>query len=499
MADLFISREKAEQDLLSAAAFVAERIRSADGHAEAMNAVIPLYLAKGDVDLSAELANAVDDPYSRDRLLMQVAEKCAELDDDEYALQLADAIEDNGMQAQCRERVAIARANKGDTAKAAEIAQELQHSEFVFATIGVKQDGDGREAEAAQTISAIEFPTARVAAWQQIASARLEKNEMDRAADALIKAAEAATEIEHDEERIRALCDIGLLFIEAKRSDKAVEVFDAARADAEVLDNIHRDFFLGNCAIGFLHAGSIELADSTLDLVTDKTQMASALLGFARHYWKKGEKEDALDALDEAYQILRSQKDIETRDSRGANSLMTMIAAQFAGFEKTERAIDIAHENFDPAEVAAGLTQIANVLTIRKEDDLARSVVNQIVEDADRVFALIKIADTKFSQGEKDASVALLDEAMEMVDTVPQMVSRANILAGLASRFNEAGDQQKAREAANDCLGVIAELRDEAAKATALAELSSLYSEAGFEVGAEELRVVDHLLMKADQ
>ena len=499
MADLFISREKAERDLLSAAAFIAERIRSADGHAEAMNSVIPQYLAKGDVDMSAELANAVDDPYSRDRLVMQVAEKCADLDDDEYALQLADAIEDNGMQAQCRERVAIICANKSDIAKAKSIAEGLQHPEFVFAAVAADQAASGNDAEATETIAGIEFPTARVSAWQSIASAKLEKQEIEKAADALAHATDAARDIEHDEERIRTLLDIGNLFIEAKRSDKAVEVFDAARADAEVLDNIHRDFFLANCALGFLNAGSDELADRTLDLVTDKTQMASALLGFARNYWKKDEQDDALDALDEAYQILKSQKEIETRDSRGANSLMTSIAAQFAGFGKTERAVEIAHENFDPAEVTAGLAQIAQILTMRKEDEFARQTVNQIVEDADRVFALIQMADTKFSSGETDATIALLDEAMQFADTVPQMVSRASILAGVAARFNEADDKQKAREAAHACLRVIAELRDEAAQATALAELGSLYTEAGFEMGDEERRLVEPLLRKADQ
>ncbi|HEY2846803.1 MAG TPA: hypothetical protein VGI80_03235, partial [Pyrinomonadaceae bacterium] len=477
MADLFISREKAERDLLSAAAFIAERIRSADGHSEAMNSVIPQYLSKGDVDMSAELANAVDDPYSRDRLLMQVAEKCAELDDDEYALQLADAIEDNGMQAQCRERVAIVCANKGDVEKAREIAEELQHPEFVSAAVAAVQSAKGNDSKAEATISAIDFPSARVSARLSIASAKIEKNEIEKAADALSHAAVAAADIEHDEERIRTLCDIGNLFIEAKRSDKAVEVFDTARGDAEVLDNIHRDFFLSNCALGFLHAGSDELADRTLDLVTDKTQMSSALLGFARDHWKKDEQDDALDSLDEAYQILRSQKEVETRDRRGANSLMTSIAAQFAGFGKTERAVEIAHENFDPAEVTSGLTQIAQILTMRKEDELALQTVNQIVEDADRVFALISIADTKFSQGETEATIALLDEAMQMVDTVPQMVSRSGILAGVASRFNEAGDKDKGHQAAHACLAVIAELRDEAAQATAIAELSSLYAE----------------------
>src|SRR3954463_10768168 len=131
MSDYFISYEDAESDLLSCAAFLAERIKSSDGHAEAMRSIIPRYLAKNDVDLSAELANAVDDPFSRDKLLTMVAERCAELEDYEYALQLVEAIDDHGMQAQGYERVAVAMANRGEIQKAAEVADTLGHPDFV--------------------------------------------------------------------------------------------------------------------------------------------------------------------------------------------------------------------------------------------------------------------------------------------------------------------------------------------------------------------------------
>ena len=356
MADLFISREQAWEDVLAAAAFIGERIKSADGHADAMGAVIPRYLERRNVDLAAELANAVDDPYSRDRLLTQVAVRCAEQDDNEYALQLADAIEDDGIRSQCRERVALVNAEKGNAEQAETIASELPHPDQVYAGIAVSHALKRDETAAAAMLDRVDFPAAKVSALQHIAAARIDNDEFERAADALDIAHVAAREIEHDEERIRALCDLGNAYIQAKRSDKAVELFDTARGDAEVLGNIHRDFFLVNCALGFLHAGSEEFAENTLDLVTDKTQMASALLGFARDDWNKGEQQDAIDALDEAYQILRSQREIETRDSKSANTLMTSIAAQFAAWNKTELAITIAHENKNPEEVTSGLT-----------------------------------------------------------------------------------------------------------------------------------------------
>ena len=110
----FISIDEAEKDLLAAAAYVAERVGGSDDRADAVAVVVQRYLVRGEVDLAAELANSLDDPFMRDRLLIAVAAKCADLDDDEYALQLADAIEEQGLQSQAREMIALQKARKGE-------------------------------------------------------------------------------------------------------------------------------------------------------------------------------------------------------------------------------------------------------------------------------------------------------------------------------------------------------------------------------------------------
>jgi tetratricopeptide (TPR) repeat protein len=320
----------------------------------------------------------------------------------------------------------------------------------------------------------------------------------EKAIDSLSRAVEAANEIEHDEEKIRALCDIGNLFIDANRNDKAIETFDQARGFAELLDNIHRDFFLVNCALGFLYAGSNDLAERALDLVTDKTQMSSALLGFARDHWKKDEKEEALDTLDEAYEILRSQRDAETRDSRARNSLLASIATQFAGFGKTDRSVEIALENQDIGEQMAALSQIAQILTVQKEDDLARQTINLIAEDANRLFALVAVSDAKEKLGETDASLALLDEAATLAETVPQQSARSSILNGIAERFATHGQLEKARALSLENLNVISEIRDESSQAAALASLADIFDEANLELGEDEKQSLNVLVQKSE-
>ncbi|MGI8493937.1 MAG: hypothetical protein ACR2L1_01325, partial [Pyrinomonadaceae bacterium] len=153
MKEHLVNLDDAESNLLAAAAYLAENIRSSDGRAKAMNEIVAQYLAEKDVDFAAQLADSIDDSFVRDRLLCEVAEKCAALDDDDYAMQLADAIEDFGLQAVTREKIAAKKASKQEYEKAFEIADTLQHSSDALAAIAVQQGLNGNEADALKTIS----------------------------------------------------------------------------------------------------------------------------------------------------------------------------------------------------------------------------------------------------------------------------------------------------------------------------------------------------------
>jgi tetratricopeptide (TPR) repeat protein len=342
----------------------------------------------------------------------------------------------------------------------------------------------------------IDFPTARVSALQQIAAAEITSGSGDAATGHLDRAVDESADIEHEEERIRALVEIGGLYLEAKRNDKAVVTFAEARGLTEGLDNQHRDQFLAACALGFLHAGSSELAEGTLDQVTDKTQMASALLAFSREYWKKGEQEDALDALDEAQVILRSQKEKEIRDSRSRNALLTSVAVQFAGYAKNDRAVESALEIVDPTERVSALTQISKVFAIRKEADLARQTIDLIDEDADRLEAFVAIADAEEELGNRETAGILLDEAAQLAETVPQLSVRSTVMNEIALRLAKYGEPDRAKALANQNLAVITQIRNESSRSAALAGLASVFQEAGLELGESEIQVLRRLTIE---
>ena len=498
MSEHLISIGEAQENLLACATYLAEGIKSADGHAEAMRALLPFYLENKEVDLAAEFANSIEDPFMRDRLLTLVAEKCASIDDDEYAFQLVEAIEDHGTQAQARERIALQKSAKSEFEKAFEIADTLEHPDNVFAAIAVNASEDGRAETVSEALDEIEFPYIKVVTLQTIALQKIEKQEHKEAVEYLEKALEAADDIDFAEEEIRALVDIASHFTDAKRSDRAIETLDKAKQLAEKLDNVHRDAFLAGIAYGFFRAGSVDLADRTLDLVNDKTQISSTLVGFAREYWTQGEKADAEETLEEAYAILKSQHEKETRDSRAKFGLFSTIAALFASFEKPERAIEIAQEIPDESEQTSALAQIAQILTMQGKDEPALLAVHAIAEDSQRLTAFIGISDAQKHLDKKEESVKTLNEAAHLAETIPQLASRSAAFNELAKRFAEYGETEHARALTHENLETIAAIRDESSQSVCLATLSEIYAANNFELTGAEKEILQAIIRKAE-
>ncbi len=492
-----IQIEEAQNNLLACAAFLAGSIGSTDGHSEAMKIIVPQYLESGNVDLAAELADTVNDPFVRDRLLMLAAEKCAAIDDDEYAFQLADAIEEFGMQEAARERIVLQKSLKGEFEKALQIAGDLTHKSDALAIIAVNQAAQSQAENALETVEKIDFPNAKVNALQNLAMINLQKSEDAKAVELLEKAGETANEIEHAEEKIRAFIEIANHFIEAGRSDKAVENFDKAKTQAENLGNVHRDAFLSNIAQGFLRAGSLDLADRTLDAVADKTQISSCLVGFAQEFWRKGEKDEAVEALEEAHAILKSQHEKETRDSRAKFALFATIAAEFARCSKLERAIEIAQSNDDETQKNAALANIAQICVMQENDDLMRQAIKAIDEDDSRMFALIGVSDAKKRAEKRQEAIEILNEAAHLAETVPQFSARSSAFNELAKRFIEHGETTRAREISRENLDTIVQIRDESNRSVALANTEQIYKQAGFSLTDAEKEILLTLIRNA--
>lgn len=497
MKEHLIDLREAETNLAAAAAYLAENIGSSDGHAEAMKEIVPFYTAHGEVDLAAELADTIKDNFTRDNLLIGIAEKCAASGDEEYAFQLAEAIDDFNLQTAARERIAMQKAVRGEFEDALKIAEELPHPDDALAAIAVHQMSNGFEAEAKKTLSSIEYPISKIHALQLIAAHFYEQNQSEKASEYLFEADSTTAEIELPEEEIRAMLAIAGQYIEAARFNKAIEILGEARTKIEGINNAHREGFLSAASLDFLRAGSLELADHTLDLIDDKTQIAATLTGFSAEFFRTGETSDALETLEEAYSILRSQKEKEVRDSKSRFHLLAIIAMRFAALGKAERALEIALENPIESERNDALAQIAIADVSNETEEALRQPLNLITNDNSRVYALLSVSNA-FKKSDDQQAAKFLNEALQIAENIEQPSARSAAFDEIAKRFFEVGEKEKARQIVLQSLDSIKKILDESHRATALLQLAEVFEICGFELNDAEQKTVSTMIRKGE-
>ncbi len=497
MQDL-VNIEEAQTDLLACAIYLAGNINSHEAQAEAIQPIVLQYLEKNNVDKAAQFADVINDSFVRNRMLVTVIAKCIELEDDEYAFQLVEAIDDLGMQATARETIAKQKAFRGEFEQALAIAETLEHSSDSYSAIAVNQVKKGFETDALGTLKRIDFNKSKVGALEAIAAHFLQEKQNEKALQFIEKAFEEAGEIEYAEDRIRSLFEIGNLFIEAGRKDRAIETFSKASQEIGRLEGVHKDGLYTNAAIGYMNAGSIDLADRTLDEVFDKTQVANCLLGFSQIFLKEGDKEESLDAVEEGYAILKSQDETEIRDTRSRNQLFTNIAVQFARLEKIERALEIAHENEDEMLKNLALTNIAQLCIMQENVEMANQALKGIESDSQRLSALVAVSDVQNETDKTAEAVETLEEAASLIETVPQHIAQSETQNVLADKFARYGQTEKAREIASESLQTISKILGENNRSIALTELAAVFDKHKFTLTEDDKEILETLVRKSE-
>jgi hypothetical protein len=495
MRNFYIQPADAENDVLACAAFVAERVGSNDAHAEAIREVVARYLKKGEVDLSAELADAVEDNFARDRLLGDVAEYCARIDDDEYAVQLADACEDINARAAARERIVAAKAEMHQFDKALEIADSLSHRDNAYAAIAFQHAAQGSNVAADALIDKIEFPALKAKTYAEIGADRINNDKRIEAEGYINTAESIAKEIEHSEEYLREMCELAALWIAAGRRDRAIELLSATRARADAIDNRGwRDYWLSQIAQLYFRADTTELADRALDQIEDPYHFALCLKKFAERKAAHGNQTEALEDLEEGRALLLSQRDIDVRDSKARYELLSAIAVDVAACGKPELGIEYAAAIREPTTRNAALNGIAGVCAMTGHDEFAQAALRAIDDDGIRSFALIGMSDAYKRMDKNDEALNTLTESHNIVEELPQLPARAAALCELAVRFDAAGSREQARAAMLENLRINDRILDSGTKAIGLVRAADVFEKLELEIGDAEKSVLKKLV-----
>jgi hypothetical protein len=490
----FINLERAEANPFDCAAFVGERIRGADGRAEAIAVIASRYAAKGELDLAAQLADSIQDPHGRDIALVEIAARCAEFNDDEYGVQLVEAIEEYGFQQQALAAIGVKQAERGSFEEALETANSLDDGFTTLGEIALRFARRGEMHRAEEIIYQIDFPTVRVQVLNEFASIKI--NNGETADDVLAESQTQAEQIEFAEERIQLLLEIAARRIEAKQNEQAFAILETVKQLSSSLESRFRDQILTQTSALYAHAGNFEQAERILAPVADKQQTALAHAAIALEYKAAGETEKSIASLEESYAVLKSQREREIRDSRARFSLMATLAVRFAQFGRFERAIETAIENPIEEMRSSALGQIAAVCAANGRGDIAAQAVNAIEDLAARSLALVLVSDGEIKNGDAEKSLQTLSEAHLLAEEVEQLPARSTVLNDIAIRFVERGDRERAGEVLRENLETIRLILDETQQAISLANTAEIYDRFDLELTDAEREILRMIIRK---
>lgn len=491
---MLIEREQAETDLLACAAFVAERIGSAEGHATSISEIALIYAAKGELDLAAGLADEIKDPHARDVVLSEIAACCADFNDDEYGLQLAEAIEDYGYQQQARHHLAIRQAANGRLEEALLTAEQMDDSLATIGEIAVRFAHLGDVERARQLLEQIDLPLIRVQVLNEIAVVKIKAGES--AEDILLESLAESAQIEFAEEQTQLLLEIAARFYEAGLETQALSVLDQVKQIAENLEGRFRDATLTQVALFYARLGSFEKAEQCLKPIEDLQQTADAHAGIALEYQANAQNEAALASLEEAYAVLKSQPDRLVRDSKSRFNLFATIAIRFARLGKLERGLEIAQANPDETARLTALTNIAAIAAANNKDELVHQAVHAIEDFTQRVYAFIAVSDAEAKKGDAEKSQQFLTEAHSLSEEIEQLTLRLQVLNEIAERFGEQDNIEKAAIILHENLQNARQIVDQSDQSAALVNLAQTYEKLQLTPDRSDQEVLSSIVRK---
>ncbi len=467
----FIERENAETDLLHCAAFVAERIGSADAHATSVSDVARRFAAKGELDLAAGLADSINDPHQRDTVLSEIAAFCVQFDDDEYGFQLIEAIEEPNFQQHAWHNIAVRQASQRRFDGALETAKKIIDPAVTIGDLAFRAAFANDQPLARKLLEQIDLPNVRAQVLNGIALAQLERGEAPQTA--LNEALAEIENVEFDEERTQLLLDVAAKFLDANETESALQVLTETKLLAETLEPNFRAPALAQTAALFARANDFAAGERILETIESLHQAAVARVSFSEEFYAANEIDKAVSNLEEALVLLKTNiaRFIDSR-SNAQFALWANIAMNLAQFGRSERGLEVALEIPLEAAQASALTNLAVTFQTNGREELARQALGEFQTAADRIFALLAVSRSAARNGEQEKSFGFLNEARESSEDVEQLNLRSEILTEIVEQFAARGETEKAIEVLTENLRVVSAINNKSQQVAVLADIS---------------------------
>lgn len=461
------------EDALAAALRVAGHVKNAESYDELASAISRRYADRGEFERAVEIADTLNDPYTRDQTLASIAVKCAADRQEDAAFELIETLEDFSHQATALSQIAIAYANAGEFDRAVEIADGMEDNSATLAEIASQCASKGEYERAFEIVERLDFPGYAALALTRIADSYIQAGRVDEAVELLSQALDEAAAIDAGDEKATTLSEIALKFADAGQAEKSTVILSQALAVALKSEEIYKDTALSQIAASHSRLKQYDLAVKVAEKIDDVYQATATLISLAViEHDDEARQTESLQLLSDAYDLIREDVPETQRDETQHNNLLALLAVRYADFGhadhalKTAQSIGVPDEKFQTmAAVAVSHAQSGNY-------DQALASARGIDEESYRANALLRISRAMITADAKERGIELLSETAASSRKLSRASDRVHILTEAAAAYTDAGQTEHIapliHQALLDTKSVIGEYR----KTSALLSIS---------------------------
>lgn len=346
------------------------------------------YAELGNYEQGIRVANKIYDDIPKSRALAQIAIKYVALGEYDKARQVAKAIEFNASKAHALIAIAI---QTGEYQQALAVAQNidedgsLQLQSLVLTKIARLYSQAGQKQQAAEVVSQafqaaelIEDAVPKVERLAQIAILYAEVGEKAQAIAASSQALQIANQIREVDKKATLLAKVSVTYEKIQQKELADSVFTQALQIAQTIDN--EDSKAKTLATLAIASASIKPYEQVLRLIStiaDTPTQASALTQIARGYAPAGQRQQAHQALDQAFSVIQTAK-----NSKDKARILSDIAIESIQIAQYDRAFATAQ------------------------------MIDATEEDSPKALTLARIAKAYIKAGKKEKAIAILSQAL---------------------------------------------------------------------------------------
>jgi tetratricopeptide (TPR) repeat protein len=326
----------------------------------ALAQIVAQYVAQGEYDQAREVANSIEAKASKANALIEIAPKTGEYQQALWAAQKIDENESAQLKSIVLAKIALLYSKAGQEKQAAEVVSQ-----------------------ALQAAKRIEEPASQVSQLTKIALLYAQVGKKEQAAEVCSQALQVTRQFPDAAKKAVFLAGVAVVYGKAGRNDLATAVFTQALQLAQALENEdNKARTLAFIAIASAKINPYNQAIELTQTIGDANIEGDALTQMAKDYEKAGNKQQAAQALEQAFGIVKTSKNSQQKDQRLAE-----IAVQLGKIAQFDRAITVV-QTIDATE-----------------------------KDSSKAFALARIANYYAKAGQKEKAIALLSQALQAANT----------------------------------------------------------------------------------